>query len=409
MTAAPLPAVAVIVSLDAAVIEVLVDGFGLPKANLFVEMVSPDCVVDGLAMLHEARHKRLVAPWRLELVDATGRTHQVVATADRDGDRLVVVAATTPAAAKAALREVGPAIDADVQARLQRQLNAASADDRAADERALMELSLTNNELMGLHRQLMSTNAQLQQLDQHKNEVLGMVAHDLRNPLGSIGGFAGAIQHQLGDDAPPMVTTMLQRIERLSGQMLAIVDDLVDVSVIASRQLTLDRGDVDVADLVMETVETHRAAAQQKGLVFVVDGIQAPAVVSGDERRLGQVFDNLVSNAIKYSPTDVEARVQIGVVADDDNVIITIQDEGPGIPADDHEGIFATFYTSRSQPTGGERSVGLGLPITRSIVEAHGGQVRVDSTLGSGSTFTVTLPRHDPDLGTDRHPTSLAR
>ncbi|MEX2324774.1 MAG: HAMP domain-containing sensor histidine kinase [Nitriliruptoraceae bacterium] len=332
---------------DGTLIDWLHDAVGFAKASLFTQLLTAGSVVDGLAILREAQQGLLTAPWRLGVVDRAGAEHDFVTVASRDGDDIVVVGAPSADDTRALLQQIKPQFEVDVFAQLLRQLDAATHDDTDVETRALIELSLTNNELMGLHRQSISAKTRLRRLDERKDQLLGMVAHDLRNPLGSIAGFAGTIRRQLNDDTAPSVLVMLDRIERLSRQMLEIVDDLVDVSAIQSNRLTLD-------------------------------------------------LDNIINNAVKYSPANAGAVIRIEVRDTDVNVIIAVSDQGAGIPEGEHEAIFAPFHTAGIAPTGDERSIGLGLPIAKNIIDAHGGTIELESDVGTGSTFTVTVPKAPP-------------
>lgn len=393
---------AVVTTADGAIREWLHDDVGFADVPLVAQLFATSSVIDGLAMLREAQQGLLVAPWRLATIDHVGTERDMLVIASRDGDNIVLLGAPSTSEARALLQQVEHRFGVDVYALLLRQLEAAPSGDEAdVDTRALIELSLTNNELMGLHRQLMSANAQLRQLDKRKDQLLGMVAHDLRNPLASIAGFASTIQIQLADDTGPNVVAMLGRIERLSQQMLDIVNDLVDVSAIQSNQLTLDVDEVDIAVLVNEVIETYRSAAQQKGIGFTVDGTDAAVLVVADDRRLTQVFDNIVNNAVKYSPADTSAVIHVHLHESDDRVHVAVTDQGAGIPADQHERIFAPFQTAGIAPTGDERSIGLGLPIAKNIVEAHGGAIEVVSEVGVGSTFTIIVPKQSELLNVD--------
>ncbi|MEX0868160.1 MAG: HAMP domain-containing sensor histidine kinase, partial [Nitriliruptoraceae bacterium] len=270
----------------------------------------------------------------------------------------------------------------------------------SGDDDTLLELSRTNNELVRLHRELAAAHARLDALNDRKNEILAMVAHDLRNPLGSIGGFAQLLERMLGDALEPRALRLLERIGALSDQMIEIVDDLVDVQALERGNIVLDVEDVELGDVVRRTVDTYEVATAAKDLQIAVSCPDDAVHVEGDERRLLQVFDNLVSNAVKYSPAGVGATIRVTCAADRETVTIDVADEGHGIPPDEHTRVFEAFARTSVEPTGGERSTGLGLPITRSIVAAHGGTITFDSAPGQGSTFRVTLPRRqrsDPD------------
>jgi signal transduction histidine kinase len=264
------------------------------------------------------------------------------------------------------------------------------------DEDVLTALSAANNELMSMHRELARTSAELAQLNRRKDEILGRVAHDLRNPLGAVAGFASTLERLLDDVLDEQARSMFRRITRQAERMQRMVDDLLDASAIERGALTLELGDADLRPLVAEVAERHAAAASAKGVPLVADVPDEPVVVRADADRIAQVLDNLVSNAVKFSPADAGATVTVRSRTEDAVAVIRVADEGPGVPIDERERIFVPFERAAARPTGAERSTGLGLAITRSIVSAHGGSVTVTETPGGGACFEVRLPTSGP-------------
>jgi len=230
----------------------------------------------------------------------------------------------------------------------------------------------------------------LVELDHEKNKLLGTAAHDLRSPLGVIKSYADLLlQGYVGDLAPEQRQTM-ERIVRVSDKALALVEDLLDVSAIEAGELELDVGPVDVGDLLRECRDETAALARAKSIELAVELEPDLPAASADPLRVHQVIDNLLSNAIKFSHpgTVVTLRAQ----ARGGEVIVSVQDQGQGIPAEEIEGIFARFRRTSVRPTAGERSTGMGLAIAQRVVEAHGGRIWVDSRVGAGSTFSFGLP-----------------
>ena len=135
--------------------------------------------------------------------------------------------------------------------------------------------------------------------------------------------------------------------------------------------------------------------SRRKEIAIVAD-LEAVPECSVDRDRLGQVIDNLISNAVKFS--DQGSTVRVGLKAEDSAVRIRVQDQGPGIPPEDQDQLFRMYCTASTEPTAGESSTGLGLAIAKKVVDAHGGQIALESTVGSGSIFTVSLPLH-PTVG----------
>ena len=171
--------------------------------------------------------------------------------------------------------------------------------------------------------------------------------------------------------------------------MLGLIDDLLDVSQIEAGRLNLNLEMVEIDNLVKETVNRHAKMAACKGTRVLLETSVA-GLVKADPARLRQVIDNLISNAVKYSPPG--SRVHVGLRRTNEEWRVNVRDEGPGLTPEDRQHLFQSFARLSARPTGGEKSIGLGLAITRRMVEAHGGKIGVDSEPGQGANFWFTLP-----------------
>lgn len=229
----------------------------------------------------------------------------------------------------------------------------------------------------------------LSELNQLKNKFLGMAAHDLRNPLVSIRGFSEILLEDESLSLDSDQREMLTMIHQASQDMLTLVNDLLDVAVIESGKLSLQLKKGSLSRLVDERVRLCRVPADRKGIKLSAHFEELPDM-SFDANRLGQVIDNLIGNAIKFSPSDTS--VTITVDRENRMARVRVQDQGPGLSEADQAKLFGEFQRLSARPTGGEKSTGLGLAIVKKIVEAHGGTVGVISTLGSGTTFYFRLP-----------------
>ncbi|MFC2966802.1 PAS domain-containing sensor histidine kinase [Acidimangrovimonas pyrenivorans] len=227
----------------------------------------------------------------------------------------------------------------------------------------------------------------LRELNEIKNRFLGMAAHDLRNPIGAIRSMSNMILKLDLDDERK--GKLLQTISRTSDQMLALLNDLLDVSVIESSEFSLKQRTGSLGALLKERVALVSLSAEKKGIRLFCD-IDGDTDIELDPGRVAQAIDNLLTNAVKYSAPDsiVETSARRG----GSSVDIRVRDYGQGIAADEIGRIFMPFERLSSTPTAGEKSTGLGLAITKKIVEAHGGTVGVESTPGEGSTFTLSFP-----------------
>jgi signal transduction histidine kinase len=231
----------------------------------------------------------------------------------------------------------------------------------------------------------------LEQLNDRKNEFLGIVAHDLRNPLGSIIGYVRLILTELRDTAASVslakgdLRTVLQTAEAMSH----LISSLLDVAAIESGKITLDRHPDDLTSLLHECERLHRRYAEQKNIRLVIDGHPVPEALF-DRARIREVIDNLLSNAIKY--THPGGTVRVSCDTTDREIVMHVADTGQGLSARDIESAFVSFGRLSSRPTAGEPSHGLGLAIVKKIVELHGGRVWVESEVGHGSTFSFSIP-----------------
>ena len=227
----------------------------------------------------------------------------------------------------------------------------------------------------------------LKELNELKDKHLGIAAHDLRNPLSSIRGMSQMLVEMELDENTQ--TSFLQSINRVSNQMLTLVDNLLDVAVIESGKFDLKLSEGNISRLTAERIELMAVNAERKEIRLIAD-LQEVTNSLFDADRMRQVVDNLLSNAIKFSPSGSVVNVACGQA---DHILdITVTDQGLGIPSKDIDRLFGTFEKLGAQPTGGEKSTGLGLSIVKSIVDAHGGEIEVDSEVGKGTTFIIHLP-----------------
>lgn len=232
---------------------------------------------------------------------------------------------------------------------------------------------------------------QLLRLNEEKNRFLGMAAHDLRNPIAVVQGYLRLVLAEAAGQVSPAQRRLLEKVEQSSHKMLSLVNDLVDLSAIEAGRINLEPEAVALSPYLEDQAETASLLAQAKGIGLTRAFPGNLPTVTLDPRRFSQVLDNLLSNAVKFSQPGT--TITLGAEALKDKVRIFVRDEGPGLPPEDVDTIFGGFARGSNRPTGGESSTGLGLAITRRIVEAHGGKIAVRSQVGSGSTFTVTLPR----------------
>jgi signal transduction histidine kinase len=245
--------------------------------------------------------------------------------------------------------------------------------------------------LMQANRRLSSQWLRLQRANGFKNEILGTVAHDLKNPLGVILGRTEMLTELIGAGSPKEnITAQVEHIRDATRRLTSMVDHLISDAMADAFDITIRREPVDVASLVAEVTDANLPSAVNKQQTIAVS---APPnfVTMCDSDRIREAIDNLVSNAIKYSP--IGGKIMVGVTHEGSNTVIRIADEGAGLSPEDLGRLFGRFQRLSAKPTAGESSTGLGLSIVKRIIDMHGGHVTAESAgPGRGSTFTVTLP-----------------
>ena len=220
-----------------------------------------------------------------------------------------------------------------------------------------------------------------------KNRVIGIASHDLRNPIASIRGLSEFIEEAgpLNDGQREIVAT----IQTSADSMLRLVDDLLDLSVIESGEERTDREACSIFQIVASSLNIYQFTANKKsiGLVLNHEG-EIPELLSLDKMQIRRLLDNLVSNAVKYSPSGTS--VDVLIKRESNLLYITVSDQGPGIPEDEMYLLFTDFGKTSVQPTGNERSTGLGLAICKKIVESHKGKIYAANRKDTrGAVFTI--------------------
>jgi two-component system, sensor histidine kinase and response regulator len=247
-----------------------------------------------------------------------------------------------------------------------------------------------NNKLLNqLILKYSDAERKLNELNQLKNKFLGMAAHDLRNPLASIRGFSEILLTEAAGPLTDQQKEFLTIINTTSEEMLHIVNDLLDVSIIESGKVDLNLNLYSFRKLLEERIRLMQITAENKQMKINVDYDDVPEF-KFDTNRISQVIDNLISNAIKFSPPG--STINVTLKRAGDMAEVAVRDKGPGISPEDRNKLFGTFQKLSARPTGGEKSTGLGLAIVKKIVNAHGGEVSVESELGSGSVFKFNIP-----------------
>ncbi|MBS3957591.1 MAG: PAS domain S-box protein [Clostridiales bacterium] len=240
-------------------------------------------------------------------------------------------------------------------------------------------------------RELLLANEELQRATQVKSQFLASMSHELRTPLNSIIGFSGVLLQGLAGALEPEQESQIRMINRSGNHLLALINDVLDLSRIESGQVHLEAASFDLCEVVRFVVETLRSDAEGKGLELHADCPDVGVAGFADKLKTQQILFNLVGNGVKF--TD-EGSVKVKVVAGSETVDVHVTDTGPGILPHEHELVFEEFQQSSGVSQTTPSGTGLGLTISRRLARLMGGDVSLTSNHGSGSVFTFTLPRN---------------
>jgi signal transduction histidine kinase len=239
-----------------------------------------------------------------------------------------------------------------------------------------------------------------EQVEQMKSEFISSVSHELRTPLTAIHGSLEMLVDGDAGELPPAAHELATVAERGSARLGRLVNDIIDVERLGSGTFRVTLSDHELAALIESTAMLMQPRAQERGVALVVSA--SGGTVLCDPDRLTQVLVNLMDNALKFTPPG--GTVRVDTCAREDDVVVSITDEGRGIPATELEAIFAPFHQVKDLQQEDQGGTGLGLAITRSIVERHGGRIWVESEPGVGSTFAFTLSLvHDREPAAREH------
>jgi two-component system phosphate regulon sensor histidine kinase PhoR len=237
--------------------------------------------------------------------------------------------------------------------------------------------------------------SQENQLEEMKVDFVSMAAHELRTPLTAIRGYASLLQMHYATKLEDQAKELLTRLIVSTNNLANLIDNLLSVSRIEQNSMIIDKKPVDLAIIIKDIFESFKSQAQTRHQQFTLTMPDNLPIVIADPFRIGQVFINLISNAINYT----QENGTISVTAHEVNgaIEIAVQDNGEGIPADAVPRLFTKFFRVSGSLEQGSKGTGLGLYITKSIIELHKGKIWAESVLGKGSTFTVTIPIPTPE------------
>ena len=367
-------------------LEVLRDPMGL-AADLqpgmpFTRLAARGSLGKVLSFLNEIKSRGAAFDWEINLQTGDGiRTLHF--SGGRSGDNLLIAGAENGKFSLALYEEMMRISNEQTNA-LRDAYQQSARDDALYDE-----ISRLNNDLVTMQRELARQKAELERLNAEKNRYLGMAAHDLRNPLHAI---LMSSEFLLDECPPGEQREFIQTIHDTARFMAALVDDLLNVARIEAGELHLDYSVVDLRLLLERNAAINRPLAARKQIELVYHISETPPALA-DAAKLEQVLNNLIGNAVKFSPPG--GRVEIRLTAQGGTFCLSVRDHGPGIPPERQKTLFRPFQRGETG-SAGEKSTGLGLSIVKRIVEGHGGRIWVESQPGAGATFYVEIPFQPP-------------
>jgi signal transduction histidine kinase len=215
-----------------------------------------------------------------------------------------------------------------------------------------------------------------------------MITHELRAPLTAMRGYASMIRERT--DVPHEVQSYALRIEESSSRLVLIVNDLLDVARIQSGRIAIVNASTNIQTVITRVLEAMQSSAQERNITFARDGVRGDVYINGDEKRLHQAFTNLVSNAIKYTKS---GTITLGIEELSDRIEVRVKDTGMGISADNQKNLFAPFFRVNSSEVNQITGTGLGMWITKQLIELMKGSIGVESIRGVGTHIVITLPK----------------
>lgn len=274
-------------------------------------------------------------------------------------------------------------------------------------EPVIVRLSDRHYKVLDIHHLLMAqskihllTVKSLEEANEFKSEVLGIASHDLKNPLNSILGFSKMIRDEMIRVIPDIsqIVEYADMIFNSSQRMLQLIIKLLDSSAVEAAKAQLEKSDVDLVKMVQDIITLNIATARKKyQTIEFSHSFADSAVISADAPRLSTAIENIINNAVKYSP--LKGNIKISMTEMQRRIFLEVSDQGAGIKDDELSRLFGKFSKLSSRPTGGESSTGLGLYIAKQTVALHGGDIKVRSKYGKGTTFTIELPLDDSHGG----------
>jgi signal transduction histidine kinase len=239
-------------------------------------------------------------------------------------------------------------------------------------------------------KELELKNIELAKLNEEKNYFLGVASHDLRNPLGNIITLASFVKNNSNANLDEENKNYIDVIISTGRQMLDLLHSLLDVTKIESGTMNLQLKNMLISDVILQSINENKISADRKGISLEFSISDNIPISTFDPLQIQQVLNNLISNAIKYSHNNT--NIEINTALQNSKIIVTVKDQGQGIPKHEQSGVFVPFNKTSVKGTNGEKSTGLGLTIAKKVIESHGGEIWLRSEVGTGTSFCFSLP-----------------
>ena len=376
---------------DGRIMQILRDDLGFARAGgpgaRFADIVDVGSAEKAETLIESLGQRDCIVGWHLNVpTDGTARPLYFAGAAGEES--LLILAAPGPDSVVDLFEDV---LSTNASHALRSLLHEKRAGITAAisrDNELYEELSRLNNELINRERELARKTAALERLSAEKSRLVAMAAHDLRNPLTVIASYADLLTL---DGA--VFGERLQYIEEISRSarfMMELVEEMLDSSRIESGRLEVEPIDVDLVAAARHAATINRMRADRKSITIAFATETEHAIIRADPVKLRQIINNLVVNAIKFSPS--HTTIVIRVRAEGDRALFEVEDQGVGIPPGQLAAIFEPYKTLGRTGTAGEPSIGLGLAIVKQLSDLHRASVQVESEEGRGSLFRVSFP-----------------
>lgn len=252
------------------------------------------------------------------------------------------------------------------------------------------DISNLQRELIKKKKMLENANQDLIKLNDEKNKFIGIAAHDLRNPISSISIYSDFILTCVKDSLPEKYLQVMDMFKQSSDYMLTLLEELLEISKIESGKVSISKQEVNYRDFIINCIKLNQIFADNKSIKIVLIANDSNQKLMLDKNKIMQVMNNLISNALKYSHS--ESSIEIKIEADQGYIKTSVIDYGVGIKNNEISQVFQPFQKTSSQPTAGEKCTGLGMSITKNIIEIHGGEINILSEEGKGTVVHFTLP-----------------